>query len=77
VFEGKRYERSGTDSYLDSTAHGTKRVIPMVHSDCGGFGGVQAEAEHHEQELAHAAANLLKVIPGIQAPGYFVDFGGL
>jgi hypothetical protein len=27
----------------------------MVHSDCGGFGGVQAEAAHHEQELAHAA----------------------
>ncbi len=77
MFEGKRYERSGTDSYLDSTAHGTKGLIPMVHSDCSGFGGAQAEAAHHEPELAHAAPNLLKVIPGIQVPGYFVDFGGL
>jgi hypothetical protein len=77
VFEGKRCERSETDSYLDSTAHGSKRVIPMVHSDWDGFGGAQAEAALHEQELAHAAANLLKAFPGIQLPGYFVDFGGL
>jgi hypothetical protein len=52
-------------------------VIAMVHSDWDGFGGAQAEAAHHEQELAHAAANLLKAFPGIQLPGYFVDFGGL
>jgi hypothetical protein len=65
--------------------HGTKRVILMVHSDCGayaglagGFGGdAQAEAAHHEQELARAATNLLKAIPGIQVQGYFVDFDGI
>src|SRR5260370_42564287 len=73
VFEGKRQERSGTDSYRDSTAHGTRRVIPMVHSDCGGFDGAPAGAAHYERELAHPAASLLKAFPGIQAPGYFVN----
>jgi len=49
----------------------------MVHSVCGGFGGAHGKAARHEQELAHAAANLFKAFPGIQVPGYFVDFGGL
>lgn len=65
--------------------HGTKRVILMVHSDCGAYGGLaggfggdtQAEAAHHEKELARAAANLLKAIPGIEVQGYFVDFEGI
>ena len=65
--------------------HGTGRVILMVHSDCGAYGGLagafngdtQAEAAHHEQELAHAAANLVKAIPGIEVQGYFVDFDGI
>jgi carbonic anhydrase len=65
--------------------HGTRRVILMVHSDCGayagladGFGGdAQAEAAHHQRELARAAANLLQAIPGIEAQGYFVDFEGV
>jgi hypothetical protein len=65
--------------------HGTKRVILMVHSDCGDYGGLaggfngdtKAEAAHHEQELARAAANLLKAIPGIGVQGYFVDFEGI
>lgn len=65
--------------------HGTKRVILMVHSDCGAYGGLvggfggetQAEAAHHEKELAQAAANLLKAIPGIEVQGYFVDFDGV
>ena len=65
--------------------HDTKRVILMVHSDCGAYGGLaagfggnaQAEALHHEQELARAATNLLKAIPGIEVQGYFVDFEGV
>jgi hypothetical protein len=65
--------------------HDTKRVILMVHSDCGAYGGLvggfkgdaKAEALHHEQELARAAANLLKAIPGIEVQGYFVDFDGV
>jgi hypothetical protein len=65
--------------------HGTKRVILMVHSDCGAYGGlasgfhgdVKAEALHHQQELRRAAASLSKAIPGIEIQGYFVDFEGI
>ena len=65
--------------------HGTRRVILMVHSDCGAYGGLaggfggdaQAEAAHHQRELARAAANLLQAITGIEAQGYFVDFEGV
>lgn len=65
--------------------HGTKRVIMMVHSDCGAYGGLEggfggdiaAEAEHHRRELHVAAANLLKIMPGLEVQGYFVDFEGV
>lgn len=65
--------------------HGTKRVILMVHSDCGAYGGLaggfhgdsRAEAVHHERELQRAAANLSEAIPGIEIQGYFVDFEGI
>jgi carbonic anhydrase len=65
--------------------HGTRRVILMLHSDCGaysglagGFGGdAVAEATHHEHELQLAAANLRAAIPGIEVQGYFVDFDGI
>jgi Putative carbonic anhydrase len=64
--------------------HGTRRVILMVHSDCGAYGGlagfggdVAAEAVHHERELQRAAANLRAAIPGIEVQGYFVDFEGI
>src|SRR5580692_8236547 len=49
--------------------HGTRRVILMLHSDCGAYGGLanfhgdaQAEALHHQQELHLAAANLSQAI---------------
>jgi carbonic anhydrase len=65
--------------------HDTKRVILMVHSDCGAYGGLadafggdaQAEAAHHQRELALAAANLAKAIPGIEIQAYFADFEGI
>jgi hypothetical protein len=65
--------------------HGTKRVILMLHSDCGAYGGLaggfrgdtRAEAEHHHQELRCAAASLVKAIPGIDIDAYFVDFEGI
>ena len=65
--------------------HGTKRVILMLHSDCGAYGGLAggfggdtaAEAEHHRLELKRAAANLTRAIPGIEVKGYFVDFEGV
>ena len=65
--------------------HDTKRVNLMVHSDCGAYGGlagafggdVQAEAAHHQRELALAAANLAEAIPGIEIQAFFVDFEGI
>ena len=65
--------------------HGTKRVILMVHSDCGAYGGLAggfhgnaaAEAAHHEHDLQLAAANLKAAIPGIDVQPYFVDFEGI
>src|SRR5208282_4717604 len=53
--------------------HGTNRVILMVHSDCGAYGGLagafrgdtRAEAEHHCGELRRAASNLEALLPGI------------
>jgi carbonic anhydrase len=65
--------------------HSTRRVILMVHSDCGAYGGLaggfggnaEAEAVHHERELHRAAANLKAAIPGIEVQGYFVDFEGI
>jgi len=65
--------------------HGTRRVILMVHSDCGAYGGLaggfagnaKAEAAHHQRELVLAAENLLKAIPGFEVQGYFVDFEGI
>jgi hypothetical protein len=65
--------------------HDTKRVILMVHSDCGAYGGLagafggdaQAEAAHHQRELALATAKLAEAIPGIEIQAYFVDFEGV
>ncbi len=65
--------------------HGTQRVILMLHSDCGAYGGLAegfrgdsaAEAAHHERELQLAAANLKAMIPGVEVQGYFVDFDGI
>jgi hypothetical protein len=65
--------------------HGTKRVILIVHSDCGAYGGLQggfrgdekAEAVHHERELQRAAEVVLEAIPGVEVVGYFADFDGI
>jgi len=65
--------------------HETKRVILMVHSDCGAYGGLMGgfggnarmEALHHEQELHRAAGCLLESIPGLEVLAYFVDFEGI
>jgi len=65
--------------------HGTRRVILMLHSDCGAYGGLdggfkgdaRAEADHHHAELLHASGNLKKAIPDIDVDAYFVDFEGV
>lgn len=63
--------------------HQTKRIVLMVHSDCGAYGGSAAfnspaaEAEHHEDELRRAAAVLREAISGVTMEAYFVDFEGV
>lgn len=64
--------------------HGTGKVILMLHSDCGAYGGLErfnndtrAEALHHRDQLKLAAANLASRIPGIAIESYFVDFEGV
>jgi carbonic anhydrase len=64
--------------------HQTKRIILMVHSDCGAYGGLpafnnnpQQEAEHHERELRLAARYLAETLPEMEVSAYFVDFEGV
>jgi carbonic anhydrase len=64
--------------------HGTKRIILMLHSDCGGYGGLaafggnsEAERIHHRAEFDRATAFLAKTIPRVQIDCYFVDFEGV
>ncbi|MGA2593339.1 MAG: carbonic anhydrase [Bryobacteraceae bacterium] len=64
--------------------HGTDRVVLMVHSDCGAYGGLgafrgdtQAESRHHQDELQRAAGALRGSLPGIAVDCYFVDFEGV
>jgi hypothetical protein len=64
--------------------HGTDRVLLMVHSDCGAYGGLgafggdaQAEAHHHTDELERAAACLRQVLPGVSVLCYYVDYAGV
>ena len=64
--------------------HGANRVILMLHSDCGAYGGLAnfkddpaAERDNHRREMALAKANLAASIPGVRVEGYFVDFEGV
>lgn len=64
--------------------HGTPRVVLKVHSDCGAYGGLEAfdgdarrEAEHHCQELQHAAQVLHSAFPQLEILAYYVDFEGI
>jgi len=64
--------------------HGIERVILMLHSDCGAYGGIEifagdgnAEKEHHRGELARAAASLRATVPDLAVECFFVDFAGV
>jgi carbonic anhydrase len=64
--------------------HATKRVILMVHSDCGGYGGLARfdgdalrEREHHRKELERAAEYVREQFPDLEVGAYFVDFEGV
>jgi len=64
--------------------HATKRIILMVHIDCGAYGGSKVfnndmaqEKTHHEKELAVAVAFLNQEISGISILCVLADFDGL
>ena len=63
--------------------HNTGRVILMVHSDCGAYGGVaafpdtEAERLHHREELRRACETVHRAIPEVDVEPYFVDFEGV
>jgi carbonic anhydrase len=65
--------------------HGTDRVILLLHSDCGAYGGLHkvfggdhtAEFHHHRDELRRAHAALKGVFPVLSVECYFVDFAGV
>jgi len=64
--------------------HGTDRVVLMVHSDCGAYGGLQAfgsdkerEAANHESELRNAAKFLKSNVSSIEVECYYLRFDGV
>lgn len=63
--------------------HGTKRVILMLHRDCGAYGGsknfadADAEREHLAGQLVLATRFIKNELPDISTEAYFADFGGL
>ncbi len=65
--------------------HGTHRIILMVHTDCGAYGGLASgfggdtarELTHLEGELERAASFVRSEIPGVQVDTYFVSFDGV
>ncbi len=63
--------------------HQTARVLLLMHSDCGAYGGLQAfaddtgaEAQHHSNELRHAADVVRSSMPELTVETYFLDFEG-
>jgi carbonic anhydrase len=63
--------------------HRTKRVILMLHRDCGGYGGSKsfADAEAEKKELIdqlHQAQDFVKQqLANLTVDAYFADFDGL
>jgi hypothetical protein len=65
--------------------HGANRVILMLHSDCGAYGGLAGgfggdaalERENHCRDMERAKGNLKSALPGVSVEGYFVDFEGV
>jgi carbonic anhydrase len=65
--------------------HGTDRVILMLHSDCGAYGGLHKtfngdetlEVAHHRDELRHGYGVMREAFPAVKVECYFVDFAGV
>ena len=62
----------------------TTRIMLMVHSDCGAYGGLQAfggdeesEAAHHEAELRAAEQFLKSNVPAIDVECVYLRFTGV
>jgi carbonic anhydrase len=63
--------------------HGTKRVILMLHRDCGGYGG-SAQFANADEERDFFADQLQRArdftngqMPDMRVDAYFADFDGL
>lgn len=63
--------------------HGTKRVVLMLHRDCGAYGGsksfADADAEKNElmKQLHQAQEFVRNEVSGLAIDGFFADFDGL
>ena len=65
--------------------HGTKRIILMLHSDCGAYGGladrfrgdIAAESAHYHDELSRASHFLKDAIPGLKVERFILNFEGV
>jgi hypothetical protein len=64
--------------------HRTKKVMLMLHTDCGGYGGLakfggdaQAEIEHYQSEFEKAVSVLRTAVPNVQVETYYVNFDGV
>jgi carbonic anhydrase len=69
---------------LSIALHQTRRIVLMLHSDCGACGGLAAfggdtrlESEKQSEELRTAIATVREMFPELQVEGYFVDFEGV
>ncbi len=64
--------------------HQTKKLFLMSHSDCATYGGLaaysndrQREAQHHQEELRHAAELVKANFPELEVRCFFVQFDGV
>jgi carbonic anhydrase len=65
--------------------HGTGRVILLLHSDCGAYGGLHQtfkdnealEVAHHRDELHKAHRVASDAFPAVNVECYFLDFAGV
>lgn len=63
--------------------HGTKRLVLMLHRDCGAYGGskqfagADVEKEFFADQLRRAGEFAKKELPELSVETYFADFDGL